>query len=301
MNSPAVSVVIPTYNHARFLRAAIQSVLEQTFTDWEAVIVNNYSEDETVEVIASFADPRIRLVDFRNHGVIAASRNHGIGLARGEYIAFLDSDDVWYPEKLARCMEKLMTGADLVCHGENWVKEGGAARVVHYGPERRGKYHSLLFNGNCISTSATVVRKPALVEVGCFSEDAQFVTAEDYELWLKLAQAGFRFAFIDEVLGEYRLHGGNQSKAVLRNMQAELAVVEKHFAGMESLALTDRLWIRRRRAMAYYGAARGMQADGEHAQALRWLARSWRTYPFIARAYVAALMSLSACFGMDGN
>lgn len=292
MNNPAVSVVVPTYNHAKFLRAAIQSVLDQTFSDWEMVIVNNYSEDETEEVVASFADSRIHLVNFRNHGVIAASRNHGIGLARGEFIAFLDSDDVWYPEKLERCMDALAAGADLVCHGEHWVKEGASPREVHYGPENRGKYGSLLFDGNCISTSATVVRKSALSAVGGFSEEAEFVTAEDYELWLKLAKAGFRFAFIGEILGEYRLHGGNQSKAVLRNMQAELAVLEKHFAELESPGLMERLYMRRRRAIAYYGAARGMQADGGHVQALHWLGRSWVAYPFIVRAYAAVLISL---------
>jgi len=97
MTSPAVSVIIPTYNHARFLRAAIQSVVDQTFPDWEIVIVNNYSEDDTVQIVASFNDPRIRLVNFCNHGVIAASRNHGMSLATGKAIAFLDSDDIWYP------------------------------------------------------------------------------------------------------------------------------------------------------------------------------------------------------------
>jgi teichuronic acid biosynthesis glycosyltransferase TuaG len=81
--SPLVSVVIPTYNHAQFLRAAIQSVIDQTFSDWEAVVVNNYSEDDTVQIVASFNDARIRLVNFRNHGVIAASRNYGMGLATG--------------------------------------------------------------------------------------------------------------------------------------------------------------------------------------------------------------------------
>lgn len=296
MASPAVSVVIPTYNHAQFLRTAIQSVLDQTFTDWEAVIVNNYSEDETVEIVASYADPRIRLVDFHNHGIIAAARNHGIHLARGEFVAFLDSDDKWYPEKLERCLHKFGEKIDVVYHGEVWVKNGGVPRKVFYGPLARTSYDSLLHDGNCLSTSAIMVRKSSLDKVGGFNEDPQMVTAEDYELWLRLAQAGCRFGVVDEILGEYRIHEGNQSKAVMRNLHAELAVLQKHFAGLPDEGFTSRLRKRRRFALAYYGAARGMQAGGRHMDALLWLFRSWIGYPFILRAYAAALISLSAPF-----
>lgn len=296
MASPAVSVVIPTYNHAQFIRAAIQSVLDQTLADWEAIIVNNYSEDNTVEIVASFNDSRIRLVNFHNYGIIAASRNHGIALAQGEYVAFLDSDDTWRPEKLEHCQEKLSKSNDVVCHGEVWVKAGHPPRKVFYGPQRRTNYLSLLYDGNCLSTSAIVVRKTALNKVGGFSEDVSMVTAEDYELWLKLAKAGCRFALVDEILGEYCIHGGNQSKVVLRNLKAELAVLEKHFGEIPVRGFFSWLRKQRRFALAYYGAARGMQAEGDHADALRWLIRSWVTYPFIARAYAAIFISLSAPF-----
>lgn len=293
MASPTVSVVIPTYNHAQFLSAAIQSVLDQTFSDWEAVIVNNYSEDETVEIVTSYDDPRIRLVNFQNHGIIAAARNHGIGLAKGEFVAFLDSDDVWYPEKLKKCIEKLQEGNDVVCHGEVWTKVGSSPRKVFYGPLRRTQYSSLLYDGNCLSTSAIVVRKTALDLVDGFCEDASMVTAEDYELWLRLAKVGYRFAFVDEILGEYCIHGGNLSKVVLRNLQAELAVLKKHFGEIPNHGFLFWRHKQRRFALAYYGAARGMQAEGSHADALRWFARSWITYPFIVRTYVAILISLS--------
>jgi glycosyltransferase involved in cell wall biosynthesis len=298
MTSPAVSVIIPTYNHAQFLRVAIQSVVDQTFPDWEVVIVNNYSEDDTEQIVASFNDPRIRLVNFRNHGVIAASRNHGMALVTGKAIAFLDSDDVWYPEKLQRCMDALGERVDVVCHGEAWVKENSPPRIVMYGPQLRTRYLSLLYDGNCLSTSAIVVRKSALDKVGGFSEEPQMVTAEDYELWLRLAREGCTFVMVEEVLGEYRIHGGNQSKAVLRNMGAELAVLEHHFAAL-ALQGGNSSWRKRKRfALAYYGAARGLQSDGRHVEALRWLVRSWLKCPCIARAYAAALISV---FGFFGN
>jgi glycosyltransferase involved in cell wall biosynthesis len=295
MANPVVSVVIPTYNHAQFLKAALDSVVAQTFADWEAIVVNNYSEDNTEEIVAAFNDARIRLVNFRNHGIIAASRNHGIGLAGGEYVAFLDSDDTWYPEKLARCVEMLGSGCDAVCHGEYWVKEGCAPREVHYGPERRTGYDSLLFDGNCLSTSAMVVRKAALQRAGGFDEDPAMVTAEDYELWLKLARNGCRFGIIDEMLGEYRLHPGNASKAVMRNFRAELAVLQKHFAELEGQGGASTLRKHRRIALAYYAAARGMQAEGNHAEGMKLLFQSWIKYPFILRQYAAAAIGLSGC------
>ncbi|WP_435627896.1 glycosyltransferase family 2 protein [Candidatus Ferrigenium straubiae] len=292
MISPAVSVIIPTYNHAQFLRAALQSVINQTFADWEAVVVNNYSEDDTVQIVASFNDPRIRLVNFRNHGVIAASRNHGIGLATGKTIAFLDSDDVWYREKLQRCMDVIGDQVDVVCHAEAWVKENAPPRVVMYGPQLRTCYLSLLYDGNCLSTSAIVVRKSALDKAGGFSEDSQMVTAEDYELWLRLAKKGCSFVLIEEVLGEYRLHGGNQSKAVMRNLGAELAVLRKHFSEIRDDGIATRLKMQRRFALAYYTAARGMQAEGDHVSGMKLLLRSWLRYPFIPKQYAAALIGL---------
>ncbi|MBL0209044.1 MAG: glycosyltransferase family 2 protein [Propionivibrio sp.] len=127
---PLVSVVVPTYNHAQFIGHALASVCAQTFTNWEAIVVNNFSTDDTESIVASMVDPRISLVSFANNGVIAASRNHGVGLARGEFVAFLDSDDCWYPHKLERCLKMMTLGYDLVCHGELWVRsesEGGAS------------------------------------------------------------------------------------------------------------------------------------------------------------------------------
>jgi glycosyltransferase involved in cell wall biosynthesis len=295
MANPVVSVVIPTYNHAQFLKAAVQSILDQTFTGWEAIVVNNYSQDNTEEIIAAFGDSRIRLVNFHNHGIIAASRNQGIKLANGKFVAFLDSDDTWYPEKLAQCVKMLETGCDAVCHGEFWVKEGSPPREVHYGPERRTGYLSLLNDGNCLSTSAIVVRKSSLESAGGFDEDPRMVTAEDYELWLKLAKIGCRFGIVKEILGEYRLHPGNASKAVLRNFQAELEVLQKHFTGLGDHGLVSRIRKQRRIALAYYAAARGMQAEGNHAEAMKLLLQSWLKYPFILKQYAAAVIGLSGC------
>lgn len=98
--TPGVSIVIPTYNHEAFLGAALSSVVSQTYTNWEAIVVNNFSTDGTEALVYSFNDPRIKLVNFHNNGIIGAARNQGINLAIYPFVAFLDSDDTWLPTKL---------------------------------------------------------------------------------------------------------------------------------------------------------------------------------------------------------
>lgn len=289
MSAPVVSIIIPTYNHAHFLRAALDSVQRQTFTAWEVIIVNNHSTDNTITVVESYNDPRIRLVNFANNGVIAASRNYGLQLTHAPYVAFLDSDDTWYPEKLALCMVKLQQGYDVVCHAEVWVGPEKRRRTVIYGPESRAAYASLLFEGNCISTSAVVAERDLVAEAGGFSENSEFITAEDYELWLTLAHNGARIGFLDEVLGEYLIHEGNQSRAALRNMQAVLAVFEHHLA--TRIHSPQPLRTKRRKAIIYYGGARGLQSCGQFGDAWRYFLQAVMEYPLVPKFYAAMLLN----------
>ena len=289
MSSPRLSIIIPTYNHAHFLRTALDSIRSQTFVDWEAIVVNNFSEDDTIAVVESYDDTRIRLVNFANHGIIAAARNHGLSLTQAPLVAFLDSDDFWYPEKLQRCMDMLEQGYDLVCHAEVWVGPRGQRRTVRYGPEARATYESLLFDGNCISTSAVVMRRERAERACCFSVQPEFVTAEDYELWLKLARDGAKIGFIDEVLGEYLIHEGNQSRTALRNMQAVMAVFEHHLAALAGCISARRM--RRREAVILYSGARGLQDSDQYRQAWPYFFRAVRRYPWVPRFYAAMLLN----------
>lgn len=287
---PLVTVIIPTYNHAHFLREALQSVCAQTFTDWEAIVVNNYSDDDTVAVVESFADPRIRLENFRNNGIIGASRNRGIALARGKYLAFLDSDDIWYPEKLARCMACFDNGVGLVCHGLRWF--GNQERDVFCGPEKRATFDSLLNEGTCFTTSATVVLKTSVEFVGCFSEDPAIATSEDYHLWIKLAQAGIKIHCLNEILGRYRIHSGNQSGAIVRHMNSVLSVVNQFYPDVESRNFVMRIRVRRRYCSLYYGAGRAMQRNAQFAQSWSFFFRAVRYSPCFLKNYVAIAIGL---------
>lgn len=289
-HSPVVTVVIPTYNHANFLREALSSLRAQTFPDWEAVVVNNFSDDDTVDVVESFADSRILLENFRNNGIISASRNRGIALARGKYVAFLDSDDTWHTEKLAKCMEHFDNGVGLVCHGLRWI--GEQERDMFCGPEQRATFDALLDNGNCITPSATVVVKDLLESVGCFSEDPAIVTAEDYHLWIKLAQVSNKMYFIKEILGQYRIHSGNQSGSVMRQLNANLHVFNEFLPNENSYSLKKQVRVRRRYCIAYYGAGRAMQRNGKIEQSWTLLFRGIAYWPFFLKSYIAVIFGV---------
>ena len=289
-NSPLVSIVIPAYNHAHFLAEALASVRAQTMRDWEAIVVDNHSEDDTAAVVAAAGDDRISRVLIRNEGIISASRNMGMALSKGKYIAFLDADDIWHPEKLARCVARLQAGADVVCHGERWVS-AKKIRTVVYGPEARARYDRLLFEGNCISTSAVVLHRDWVEKVGPFSTDRAFITAEDYDYWLRLSRAGARIGFLPDTLGEYRIHEGNQTKAVLRNMEAVKAVVESHIAGMSDRSFMHWIRVRRRLGIVYYSGARGLQDREDYRAAWPWFAKAVMTWPLSAKFYVSALFN----------
>jgi glycosyltransferase involved in cell wall biosynthesis len=289
---PTVSIVIPTYNHGHFLKKCLQSVIDQTFTNWEAIVVNNFSEDNTIEVVNSFHDPRIHLVNFKNNGIIAASRNKGIKLSRADLIAFLDSDDIWYPAKLNRCIQELTNDRDLVCHNLRYIRDGKYWKDVKCGPAKRASFNNLLYNGSCLVTSAVVVRKECLLRVAAFSEDPKIVTSEDYDLWLKLSKEKIRFYFIDEILGEYQIHESNASKSVLRHMHSALTVIEKYSASTGKANIWKHLKLRRKRALLLYGAARSYQQNGQPKEALRFYSKSVLTFPFISRTYAGMVLNL---------
>jgi len=285
--SARVEVIIPTYNQADFLREALQSVLAQDFTDWKATVVNNMSTDHTHAVVAEFANPRIRIIDFANHGVIAAARNQALRESSAEYLAFLDSDDWWHPQKLSTCVARLEQGADLVCHAEEWWSET-SSRIVRYGPLRRTKYREMLLGGNCLSTSAIVGRTRMFQQVDGFSERPDFITAEDYDLWLRLSQSGYKISLIDEVLGTFRIHAASASSSIARNSAAEMAVVTAHLERGGFVTSTKR----RRMGKSHYGAARAYFKTGDHQNARREFARALRLAPLFPRIYVGLALLL---------
>lgn len=241
------TVIIPTYNHADFLRRALRSVIDQTISNWECVIVDNHSADRTDEVVAGFGDRRLRLLKIHNHGVIAASRNFGIENAKGEWLAFLDSDDYWYPTKLEVVAAEIAgrKGLDVISADE-WVvnQDSGDRSILRYGPYCEEFYRALLIEGNRLSTSATVIRRAFLEKAALrFRENKNFITVEDYDLWLRLAHAGATFSFLRSVEGEYSIHGGNSSANVERHYRNLKAMLYDHIFNVQDFSSNkEQLW-----------------------------------------------------------
>lgn len=254
---PRVSVVIPTHNRADLLKEAIASVVAQTMADFELIIVNDNSTDHTDQVVSSFHDPRISLIHFNSGGVPSATRNAGARRARGEILTFLDSDDYWRPERLERCLAALTPAYEAVCHAEDFIDaKGRKLRTQIYGPESRANYHSLLLTGNCLSMSAVVLRRPLFERLGGFSEDPRVVIAEDYELWLRMAKAGARFRFIDDVLGIYRLTPSGIANDVLKSLRAALHIMAVNEAEIVDKPIGFRVRLLTRKGALIAGATR---------------------------------------------
>lgn len=262
--SPLVSVVIPTYNRAKDLERAIGSVLAQSWPHWEMVVVDNNSTDNTAEVVAGFNDARIQLVPVRNNGIIAASRNRGVELAQGKYIAFLDADDWWRPEKLDASVRALEHGADVVYHCLRVMKSTN--QRVQWRRARTWNLSApvlddLLARGNALATSSVVLRRSIFTDVGGMSEDPTLVAYEDYDCWLRIAQRTDAFQRLPDTLGYYWVGGGNTTTAerTLRNLRR---IEEMYFSPTTG---------RRVPGWAHYGKGRACYALQRFSEASRHL------------------------------
>ncbi len=200
---PTVSVIIPTYNRGYVIESAIESVLAQTHRDFEIIVVDDGSTDDTKQRLSRYAG-KIRCLEGPHRGA-AAARNAGIRQARGEFVAFLDSDDIWLPEKLAKVVDVFQheLAVGMVTSYLTLIDEQDR-RVLGLKPAKRPgtTYEGMLLEGSAQS-SAVVIRRSSLDAVGLFDEEAEGM--EDLELFLRVARR-FRVVHLDEELGRYRRH-----------------------------------------------------------------------------------------------
>lgn len=285
--SPSVTVVMPTYNCAPLLAKAIASVRAQTVTDWQLIVINNHSADDTAQVVERFADPRIELVNFNNDGVIAASRNLGIAKAAAPWVAFLDSDDLWHPEKLARCLTATGPGVDFVTHDVVVDYAGGSTRRKRCGMRGTMTYRRMLFAPNDIVASAVMMRTSLARELGGFRVDRELITVEDFDLWLRVAKAGGRIRLMHEPLGTILVLPTSASRAADRHMQAALTLLDLHAKETTQRGPYWRWRYRRARSLIIYGAGRAYQRRGDLAAAKPLFRRSFSEYPLNGKLYVA--------------
>ena len=241
---PEVSVVIPVHNGAEYIGPAIESVLGQTWSDLEVIVVDDGSTDDTPEVVRRY-DARVRCVRQDNRGV-AAARNRGIAESRARYVAFLDADDLWRPEKLARQMRALRESPrGRVCATAFQVVDEQLRPLEVRGGEH-GVTRDLLLRGNVVGTPSTVVGERALFEAaGGF--DPALSQCADWDMWIRLSTRT-EFLCLAELLVLYRSHAGNMSRSVPLLEKDSLRVLEKAFA---TGALPPSLQAERARAFAH--------------------------------------------------
>lgn len=212
---PLISVVIPTYNRSNALRRALQSLVLQTYKEFEVIICDDGSSDDTKKVVTSFSD-KLNIVYLweENWGGPARPRNNGCRIANGKYIAFLDSDDWWTPGKLFESINRLENDYDVLYHDLWDVKREHQLflrRAYGVRPLHKPVFNDLMNDTPALLNSSVVVRANILRQVGGFSEDRDLIGAEDYDCWIRLSKISDRFVYLPKVLGYYWSGGGNIS------------------------------------------------------------------------------------------
>lgn len=233
INSPLVSIMMTSYNRADLIGAAIQSVLSQTYQNWELLILDDASTDDTATVVATIADndPRIIYSPIPKNLGITKNRNRGFALAKGKYVAVLDCDDVWsHQDKLTKQVNFLEThpehslvGTDVIVIDRNGVK----TKELHYAHTDADIRPKMLMR-NQFTHSAVLMRRSSLPLPRPYDESGVVSIWEDYDLFLRLGLVG-QLANLPEIMTSYRWHGGNISKAQKKNgAWAHLKIIKRY-------------------------------------------------------------------------
>jgi glycosyltransferase involved in cell wall biosynthesis len=226
---PRVSIIIPTYNHARFVVQAVESALAQTYADLEVAVIDDGSTDHTPAVLAGYG-PRINCIRQENRG-LSAARNAGISAARGDYFLFLDADDLIPADKLELQVPVLEARPDLglVYSGFQYINESGSQVLHEIRPQKQGHLlKELLCRTLFFPPGAAVVRRECLDRVGLFDES--FPAAADTDMWIRIARAGYAFGYVDQPLFQYRVVQGSMSGHLANQARDEFARLDKFFA-----------------------------------------------------------------------
>jgi glycosyltransferase involved in cell wall biosynthesis len=295
-----VSVIIPAYNASKFIREAINSVLNQTYKDYEIIVVDGRdgSTDNTREIVAEYGDA-VRYFRQENTG-LSDARNKGVLNSRGEYIAFLDSDDLWFENKLALQVKFLDSHRDVgLVFSDSWFKVYGDAtvkkqrlvgrRFFQIAKPYRGEVLCQLFVVNFIPALTVLVRKECLLNAGLFKEE--YDSAEDYDLWLRVSRV-FKVDYIDEPLAIYRLRGDSLVLKIDR-LFSNLILIKKKVLESEPQLLKrfsrkemDKIFYRFHSRLGNY-----FLFNDKHEKARREYREYLNLNPYDPRVYVLLLMT----------
>ena len=220
-----VSVVMPAYNAERYIETAIRSVMAQTYMDWELIVIDDGSSDDTCGVVHRLMaeDPRIQLVQNPENKGVSHTRNRGLDQCRGEYVALLDCDDVWLPEKLEKQLALAAeSGADVLYCSYGIVDESGMARCDDFIVPSQISYRETLSHSVISCSTALLSRR--VVDTYRFRTDYYH---EDLVLWLEILRDGYTAAGVTDVLAQYRVFEGTRSSNKLKSAARRWVVIRR--------------------------------------------------------------------------
>lgn len=271
-----ISIITPTYNRASYLPETIRSALAQTYTNFELIIVDDGSEDDTCSVLEPFlADTRVRYFYLRNQGQSVA-RNAGIAQSSGGLIAFLDSDDIWQPDKLEKqvAVFEAYPNVDIVHGDEAMIDEHSELISVKNMARYSGFITRQLLADNSVSITTVLVKRRCFEEMGCF--DVSVGVADDYELWLRFS-ARYRFHYEPGIVASYRVMANQISSDKRRRFEANELIIRRFLARYgDVLSVGERRW---GLARFYCRKARYMASVGERIEAFGAIMRAFSAAP----------------------
>ena len=239
--SPAISVILPVYNAEAYVREAVESILNQTFTDFELIIINDGSTDGSGVILRELAarDTRIVLIEQPNDGA-ASARNKGLEMARADLIALMDADDVAMPERFALQHARMIQESELAVLGSFirfMDKVGNIIRLCKYPLNPKEAAHHLEKRGCPVANPSVMMRRDAVLKIGGYRK-VFYSYAEDYDLWLRMSDLGYAIANLPQPLLSYRVHGANVSE-VHWQAQGQLAIMARLSHRVRKAGLPD--------------------------------------------------------------
>ncbi len=276
--SSLVSVIIPSYNSAAYLAEAIDSAFKQTFKNIEIIVIDDGSSDNTADIIKPYLN-RIQYYKKQNAGP-ASARNVGLSHAKGDYVAFLDADDVWVPEKLEKQLKLIESNPaiGIVTCGEHQMDVNGkvfdSTRYIQY-KDKNEFLNQMLIKNMVGGGSCCVVRRKCFDRIGLFDENLR--GTEDWDMWMRLAEE-YEVASIAEPLFYARIVPNSVSSLQnsMKMFNNEIKLLDKVFSSNKSLSTTQKA---RSYAFRYLAVAKSLRLNGDFSQAKDFALRAFRTYP----------------------
>nr|QNO41819.1 undecaprenyl-phosphate 4-deoxy-4-formamido-L-arabinose transferase [Methanosarcinales archaeon ANME-2c ERB4]QNO42775.1 undecaprenyl-phosphate 4-deoxy-4-formamido-L-arabinose transferase [Methanosarcinales archaeon ANME-2c ERB4] len=235
-NNPTVSVVIPTCNRAHLIGRAIQSVLNQSYQDFEIIVVDDGSTDDTEGEIKEFQkrDKRVRYIRHENNKGGSAARNTGIKSAEGDYIALLDDDDEWLPEKIEKQVIKFQNSVDkvgVIYSGFFYVSDKTGEVISESVPTLQGNVYANLLSGCILGSPTPLIRKTCFQKAGLY--DDTLPSAQDWDMWIRLSKH-YEFDFIPDIMAKHYIHGGQISVDLNAKIRAREKLMRKYQADLST-------------------------------------------------------------------